>query len=107
MQIERVEHSPRKEVYNPGDVLNVAIFFRDPFIGQCEAGLVRRDGDPPENFRRAVFARSSDTLYEGQAQVRDDLVGSCTLAARLTPVGGNPRTVAIGDQIFEVRPLRP
>lgn len=107
MQIERVEYSPRKDVYNPGDVINVAIYFRDRFIGECEAGLVRRDGDPPDDFRRSVFARSSDRLYEGQAQVRDDLAGPCVLAVRLTPVAASPRTLLAGDQIFEVRLVRP
>lgn len=107
MQIERVEYSPKKEVYNPGDVIDVALYFRDRFVGQCEGGLVRRNGEPPPEFPRAVFARSNDRLYEGQAQVRQDLVGSCKLVVRLTPVRGEPKTVAVGDQIFEVRPIRP
>lgn len=107
MQIERVEYSPKKEVYNPGDVVDVALFFRDRYVGQCEGGLVRRDGDPPSDFRRSVFARSSDRLYEGQVQARQDLIGSCKLVVRLTPVRGEPKTVVVGDQIFEVRPIRP
>jgi hypothetical protein len=107
MQIERVDYSPRKEVYNPGDVINVAIYFRDRFIGECEGGLVRRDGAPPEEFRRSTFARSNDRLYEGQVLVREDLNGSCMLAVRLTPVNGAPKTVAVGDRTYEVRPIRP
>jgi len=107
MQIERVECTPRREMYNPGDVLNVAVRFRDGFIGQCEAGLVLRNGSLPEDFRRNVLARSNDRLYEGQVQVREDQVGSCILVLRLTPVKGTPTTVAAGEQIIEVRPVRP
>ncbi|MBV8222606.1 MAG: hypothetical protein JO293_04550 [Candidatus Eremiobacteraeota bacterium] len=107
MQIERVECTPHREVYNPGDVLNVAVRFRRGFVGQCEAGLVRRNGDLPQDFRRNVLARSNDRLYEGQVQVREDLVGSCVLVLRLTPVKGVAATVPAGDQVIEVRPLRP
>ena len=110
MQIARVELTPHQEVYNPGDVLNIAVRFRDGFVGQCEAGLIRRNGSVqplPADFKRNVLARSSDRLYEGQVQVRDDLVGTCILILRLTPVNGNAATVPAGDQIIEVRPLRP
>ena len=110
MQIAQVECTPRQEVYNPGDVLNVAVRFRKGFVGQCEAGLIRRDGTAqplPAQFKRNVLARSSDRLYEGQVQVREDLVGTCILVVRLTPVSGEPATVPAGDQIIEVRPLRP
>jgi len=107
MHIERVDCSPKKEVYNPGDVLDVAVYFRERFIGQCEGGLVRRSGDPPEDFRRAAFRRSTDRLYEGQANVREEHIGSCILTVRLTPNGGQARSVPIGDQIVEVRPIRP
>lgn len=107
MQIERVECTPRREVYNPGDVLNIAVRFRDGFVGQCEAGLVRRDGERPADFRRNVLARSNDRLYEGQVQVREDSVGSCVLLLRLAPVKGQAVTVPCGDHIIEVRPLRP
>jgi hypothetical protein len=107
MQIERIEFSPHLEVYNPGDVLNVAVRFSDGFVGQCEAGLVRGNGAPAPDFRRNVLARSSDRLYEGQVQVREDLIGSCILVLQLTPVKGEARTVPAGDQIIEVRPLRP
>jgi hypothetical protein len=107
MQIERVECTPCREVYNPGDVLDIAVRFRDGFVGQCEAGLVRRDEQPPADFRRNVLARSNDRLYEGQLQVREDSVGSCVLLLRLTPVKGQPSTVPGGDHIIEVRPIRP
>ncbi|MBV8171224.1 MAG: hypothetical protein JO219_04750 [Candidatus Eremiobacteraeota bacterium] len=88
-------------------MINVAVRFRDGFVGQCEAGLVRRNGALPEDFRRNVLARSNDRLYEGQVQVREDLVGSCILVLRLTPVKGAATTVPAGEQIIEVRPLRP
>lgn len=107
MQIERIECTPRLEVYNPGDVLNIAVRFRDGFVGQCEAGLVRRNGPPPPDFARSVLARSNDRLYEGQVQVRQDLAGSYLLMLRLTPVKGVSATVPGGAHIIEVRPLRP
>jgi len=110
MYITQVECTPHQEVYNPGDVLNVAVRFRDGFVGQCEAGLIRRNSPQaplPSDFRRNVLARSSDRLYEGQVQVREDLVGTCILILRLTPVKGEAETVPAGDQIIEVRPLRP
>jgi hypothetical protein len=110
MQIEQVECTPHQEVYNPGDVLNIAVRFRDGFVGQCEAGLIRRNGAAqtlPADFKRNVLARSSDRLYEGQVQVREDLVGTCILILRLTPVKGQPETVSAGDQLIEVRPVRP
>jgi hypothetical protein len=107
MQIERVECTPRREVYNPGDVLNIAVRFVRGFVGQCEAGLVRRNGPPPPDFPRNVLARSNDRLYEGQVQVREDLVGSCVLMLRLAPVKGATETLPGGDTIIEVRPIRP
>lgn len=108
MQIDRIECSPRREMYNPGDVLNIAVRFRDGFVGQCEAGLVLRgNGSLPQDFPRSVLSRSNDRLYEGQVQVRDDSVGSCLLVLRLTPVKGAASTVPAGDQIIEVRPVRP
>jgi hypothetical protein len=107
MQIERVECTPQREVYNPGDVLNIAVRFRDGFVGQCEAGLVRRNGELPPDFRGNILARSSDKLYEGQVQVREDSIGSCVLVLRLTPVKGQALIVPGGEQIIEVRPVRP
>ncbi len=107
MDIEHVDYGPKREVYNPGDVLDIAVHFRRPFVGQCEAGLVRRDGAPPDDFRRHIFARSSDFLYEGQVHVREDLVGPCLLWLKLAPVRGEPEVLAAGPNIFEVRPIRP
>lgn len=107
MQIERVDISPRKEVYNPGDVINIAISFHDPFVGQCRVGLVPEDHPLGERFVAKTFAKSSNTLYEGQVYIGDDKVGSCVLRAVLAPVNGVAQTVAVGDQIFEVRPLVP
>ena len=105
--IERVEYQPRKEVYNPGDVIYMAIYFREPFVGQCEAGLVPRGGQPPADFRRSIFARSGDKLYEGQVHVWEGLSGSCVLLVRLAAARGAARTIFGGDQIFEIRPIRP
>ena len=105
MQIERVECTPAQEVYHPGEVINVAVYFRRPFVGQCEVGLVHRNHPPNAEFRRTTFARSSNTLYEGQLYIRDSQVGSCVLLARLAPVKGTAETVAAGDRIFEVRPI--
>lgn len=107
MDIERVEYSPQREVYNPGDVLDVAVHFRRAFVGQCEAGLVRGIGEPPADFRRYVFARSSDVLYEGQVHVREDLVGTCLLWVKLTPVKGDPELFPASRNVLEVRPIRP
>ena len=105
MQIERVECTPRREVYNPGDVLNLAVRFRDGFVGQCEAALALRNQPPGSRWN--ILARSSDTLYEGQVRVGEDMLGSCELALRLIPVKGPTTTVPGGDWIFEVRPVRP
>jgi hypothetical protein len=107
MQIERVDIEPRQDVYNPGEVINVAIHFRSRFTGQCRVGLVPRDRPIGEDFERKTFAMSSGTLYEGQVYVRDGNIGTCVLRASLVPVDGEPKTVVIGDQIFEVRPLVP
>ena len=107
MQIERVDVGPLQDVYNPGDVINVAIYFRTPFTGQCRVGLVAKDHPIGEDFERKTFAKSSGTLYEGQLYIKDSDVGSCVLRATLVPVSGEPRTVAVGDRIFEIRPLVP
>ena len=105
MQIERVECTPPQDVYHPGDVINIAVYFRKPFVGQCEVGLVHRDHAAGSDFRRTTFARSSNTLYEGQLYIRDSQIGRCILLARLAPVKGTAETLAAGDRIFEVRPL--
>jgi hypothetical protein len=107
MRIERVDYSPRKEVYHPGEVVNVAIRFAEPFVGQCEIGFVPQDRPVDEDFRRSNCARSSDRLYEGQLYLRDGQIGQCALLVRLAPVKGSPQTVRAGEQTFEVRPLRP
>ena len=107
MQIEQVDISPHKDVYNPGDVINIAICFQKPFVGQCRVGLVPKDHPEDEDFEAKTFAKSSNTLYEGQIYIRDSRIGACVLRATLTPVGAETRTVAVGDQIFEVRPLVP
>lgn len=107
MQIERVAYTPHKEVYHPGEVINVAIYFQRPFVGQCEVGLVHKEVAPRSDFRRTSFARSGSKLYEGQLYIRDSQVGQCVLLARLAPVKGNAEVVVAGDQIFQVRPLRP
>ncbi|MBV8669788.1 MAG: hypothetical protein JOZ28_11300 [Candidatus Eremiobacteraeota bacterium] len=107
MQIERVEVTPRRDVYNPGDVINIAIYFQTAFVGQCRVGLVLAGHSWGDQFEAKTFAKSSNTLYEGQIYIKDDKVGSCVLRAVLAPVGGTAQTVAVGDQIFEVRPLVP
>lgn len=107
LEIDRVTYNPRKDVYHPGEVINIAIYFRTPFVGQCEVGLVHKDRPPNSDFRRTTFARSSNYLYEGQLYIRDSQVGRCILLARLAPVKGEAATIAAGDQIFEVRPLLP
>lgn len=107
MQIERVDIEPRQEVYNPGEVINVAIHFRMPFVGQCRVGLVSRTHPMGEDFERKTFSMSRNTLYEGQVYIRDSNIGSCVLRATLVPVRGEPATVAVGDHIFEIRPLVP
>ena len=105
MQIERVVCTPLQDVYHPGDVINIAIYFRTPFVGQCEVGLVHRAHALDGDFRRTTFARSSNRLYEGQLYLRDSQIGSCILLARLAPVKGKAETVAAGERIIEVRPL--
>ena len=107
MQIERVEYSPRKEVYNPGEVLNVSLYLRHRFVGQCEAGLAPRSEGTPPNFRATTFAPSKRSLFEGQVNVLEEHIGTCELYVRLKPVKGKAVTFAAGDRFFYVRPLRP
>ena len=106
MQIERVDITPRKDVYNPGDVVNIAIYFQTPFVGQCRVGLLPMDHPMGADFEAKTFAKSSNTLY-GQIYIKDSRIGACVLRATLAPVKGEAKTVAVGDQIFEVRPLVP
>jgi hypothetical protein len=107
MQVERVIITPRKDVYNPGDVINLSISFDEPFVGQAAVGLAPRERPIGEAFRATPLAKSSNTLYEGQVYVRQADVGACRLVARLTPVKGEPKTLAVGDEIFWIRPLVP
>ncbi len=107
MQIERVEITPRKDVFNPGDVINIAIYFLSPFVGQLSVGLVPKDHRFGEDFTRSTFAKSNNRLYEGQLYIKEDDIGTRVLRAILVPVNGRPATVAVGDQIFEIRPLVP
>jgi hypothetical protein len=104
MQIERVDYTPKKDVYYPGEVLYVSLHFRDPFVGECEIGLSRKDAPA---FRRTTCRQSTVRLYEGQVYIHDDQVGPCVLKAALTPVKGEPATVAAGDRVFQVRSARP
>jgi len=103
-QIERVDYTPRKEVYYPGEVVYVSLTFARPFVGECEIGLAPADG---ELVRRTTCRQSTTRLYEGQVYIHDDQVGPCVLKAALTPVAGEPATVATGDRIFQVRQLLP
>lgn len=107
MQIERVAISPRKDVYNPGDVINISVHFQSPFVGQLAVGLVPRDHPMQSEFRTTPFAKSSNTIYEGQVYIWEVDIGACRLRALLRPVKGAPETLSVGDQIFEVRPLVP
>ncbi len=107
MQIERVAIAPRKEVYNPGDVINISVYFQTPFVGQLEVGLVPRTHPAEAAFRATTFAKSSNTLYEGQVYIWEVDIGACRMRARLAPVKGRPESIWVGDQIFEVRPLVP
>ena len=104
MFIERVEYTPKKDIYYPGEVLYVSLHFRDPFVGECEIGLAK---DGANGFRRTTCRQSTRRLYEGQVYIHDDQVGACLLKAALTPVKGEPTTVAAADRIFQVRPVQP
>jgi hypothetical protein len=104
----RVDYTPQKEIYNPGDVLNVALRFAEPFVGQCEASLTPKSSAPRVfPATAAILARSGPTLYEGQVHVRAEHVGRCVLLARLTPVHEQPAICEIGDRTFYVRRIRP
>lgn len=107
MQIERVVVDPSKEVYHPGEVITIAVYFESPFVGQCEIGLVSVKHPAGAPFRGTSFAKSTNYLYEGQVYIRDANAGTCELRGRFTPVKGEPKTISVGDRIFEVRPLVP
>lgn len=104
IHIERVEYTPNKELYHPGEVLYVSLHFRDPFVGECEIGLADRGSDV---FRPTTCRQSTTRLYEGQVYIHDDLVGPKVLKASLTPVKGARAVVSAGDRIFQVRPVSP
>lgn len=104
VQIERVDYTPKKDVYHPGEVLYVSLQFAKPFVGECEIGLAAGGG---ELVRRTTCRQSSTRLYEGQVFIHDDHVGSCVLKAALTPVTGQPATVDTADRIFQVRRVIP
>lgn len=104
MQIERVEYTPKKDVYYPGEVLYVSLTFRDPFVGECEIGFAPKNADL---VRRTTCRQSTTRLYEGQVYIHDDQVGPCLLKATLTPVSGQPATVTAGDRIFQIIPVSP
>jgi hypothetical protein len=107
MHVERVVVTPRKEVYNPGDVINLSVYFDSPFIGQFTVGLVPHDFEFGDDFRATTFAKSSNRLYEGQIYIWEVDIGACRLMARLVPVKGEAETIAVGTEIFYVRPLVP
>jgi hypothetical protein len=104
IQIERVDYTPKKDVYHPGEVLYVSLHFREPFVGECEIGLASRS---EERFRTTACRQSTTKLYEGQVYIHDDQVGPRVLKAMLTPVKGEPTTLSAADRLFQIRPLSP
>lgn len=104
--VDHVQFSPVKDVYRPGDVLNVAIFFRKPWVGEVEVGL-SSDARPAGTFHSSVFARSNSALYEGQVHVRGEHIGTCRLLARLSGVDGSTSTDPLVGEPFQVRPISP
>jgi hypothetical protein len=104
--VDRVLFSPVKEVYSPGDVLTVAIFFRKPWVGEVEVGLAT-DAQADGTIPLAVFARSNAALYEGQVHVRREHVGACRMLAKFSGVDGSTVTTALVDQPIQVRPIYP
>jgi hypothetical protein len=104
--VNRVQYSPVKDVYSPGDVLTVAIFFRKPWVGEVEVGL-SPDSQPIGTFSTAVFARSNPALYEGQVHVRREHVGACRLLAKFSGVDGTTSTSPLLDRPVQVRPINP
>lgn len=104
MQIERVDYTPKKDVYYPGEVLYVSVTFRDPFVGQCAIGLAPKD---QAAGRMTTCRQSTNRLYEGQVYISDDDVGPRLLKAALTPVKGEAAIVSTGDRIFQVQRVLP
>jgi hypothetical protein len=104
--VDRVLVSPVKEVYSPGDVLTVAIFFRKPWVGEVEVGLAS-DAQPAGTNPLTVFARSNVALYEGQVHVRKEHVGACRMLAKFSGVDGTIVTTPLLERPIQVRPIYP
>ena len=104
--VDRIQFSPVKEVYAPGDVLTVAIFFQKPWVGEVEVGLAT-DAQPAGTFPLTVFARSNAALYEGQVHVRREHVGACRMLAKFSGVDGTTVTKSLLDKPIQVRPIYP
>jgi hypothetical protein len=104
--MDRVQVSPVKDVYRPGDVLTVAIFFRKPWVGEVEVGL-SPDASAAGAIPTSVFARSNSALYEGQVHVRREHVGTCRMLATLSGVDGSTATASLLDTPIQVRPISP
>jgi hypothetical protein len=104
--VDRVLFSPVKEVYSPGEVLTVAIFFRKPWVGEVEVGLAT-DAQTPEAIPLTVFARSNPALYEGQVHVRKEHVGACRMLAKFSGVDGTTVTKPLLENPIQVRPIYP
>ena len=104
--LDRVQVSPVKDVYRPGDVLTVAIFFRKPWVGEVEVGL-SPGASAPGTVPTSVFARSNAALYEGQVHVRREHIGTCQMLATLSNVDGTTATQSLLDAPIQVRPISP
>jgi hypothetical protein len=104
--VDRVQVSPVKDVYRPGDVLTVAIFFRKPWVGEVEVGLSPETG-APGTIPLSIFARSNASLYEGQVHVRREHVGTCQMLAKLSNVDGTTATQPLLDKPIQIRPISP
>lgn len=104
--LREVRLSPTKDVYNPGDVLTVALFFAKPWTGEVEVGLAP-DGAVSGSYPTTVFARSGGALYEGQVHVRREHIGTCRMLATFTGVDGTSTTEPAIGTPFAVRPIVP
>jgi len=104
--VDRVQVSPVKDVYRPGDVLTVAVFFRKPWVGEVEVGL-SPDANAAGTIPTSVFARSNPALYEGQVHVRREHIGSCQMLAKFSGVDGTTATQPLLDGPIQVRPISP
>jgi len=104
--VDRVLFSPVKEVYSPGEVLTVAIFFRKPWVGEVEVGLAT-DAQAAGTIPLTVFARSNAALYEGQVHVRKEHIGVCRMLAKISGVDGTSATRSLLEKPIQVRPIYP